>query len=293
MFDYLAEQIPYQTLIKTAHLQLDVKRLDLIHPDISGNKFFKLKENFKQARQQGLKQILTFGGAFSNHIAATAAACQQFGFKSVGIIRGEELAHQPLNTTLAQAQKAGMHLHFVSRQTYRQRHNAQYQHDVFTQFPNSYLIPEGGTNALAVLGCQDILNHDDLEQYDFIAAAVGTGGTLAGLIEKSRPHQQILGFSALKGDFLQHDIQQWTPKTNWSLTDAFCCGGYAKTTPELLAFMQQFEHQYQIPLEQVYTAKMFYGLFQLIEHAYFKPNCRILAIHSGGLQGRLALINPL
>lgn len=125
MFDYLAEQIPYQTLIKTAHLQLDVKRLDLIHPDISGNKFFKLKENFKQARQQGLKQILTFGGAFSNHIAATAAACQQFGFKSVGIIRGEELAHQPLNTTLAQAQKAGMHLHFVSRQTYRQRHNAQ------------------------------------------------------------------------------------------------------------------------------------------------------------------------
>lgn len=290
MFDHLAEKIPYQTVFKSADIQLDVKRLDLIHTEISGNKFFKLKENFKQAKQQGLQQILTFGGAYSNHIAATAAACQRFGFKSIGIIRGEELAHQPLNPTLATAQKAGMQLHFVSRDTYRQRNETEYQQNLLQQFPNSYLIPEGGTNALAVLGCQDILSDHDLEQYDVISAAVGTGGTLAGLIEKSRPQQHILGFSAVKGDFLQHDIQQWTTKKNWSLTDAFCCGGYAKSSAELLAFMQCFEKMHQIPLEHIYTAKMFYGLLQFIEQSYFKPNTRILAIHSGGLQGRLATV---
>ena len=287
MFDHLAEKIPYQTLIKTTDLHLDVKRLDLIHPSISGNKFFKLKENFKQAKRLGLTQILTFGGAYSNHIAATAAACQQVGFKSIGIIRGEELAKQALNPTLAMAQQAGMQLHFVSRHAYRQRHETHYQHDLLQQFPHSYLIPEGGTNAWAVLGCQDILTDADLEYYDVITTAVGTGGTLAGLIEKSRPHQHILGFSALKGDFLQQDIRQWTDRSNWSLTDEFCFGGYAKTSATLLAFMQQFEAQYQIPLEHIYTAKMFYGLFQLIEQAYFKPATRILALHSGGLQGRL------
>lgn len=286
MFDHLAEKISYQTLIKTTDLQLDVKRIDLIHPEISGNKFFKLKENFKQAKQQGYQQILTFGGAYSNHIAATAAACQQFGFNSIGIIRGEELAQQALNHTLATAQNAGMQLHFVSRQAYRQRHDPDYQQHLLQQFPKSYLIPEGGTNALAVLGCQDILSNADINHYDVITAAVGTGGTLAGLIEKSQTHQHILGFSALKGDFLQHDIRQWTEKTNWSITDEFCFGGYAKSSATLLAFMQHFEAQYQIPLEQIYTAKMFYGLLQLIERDYFKPATRILAIHSGGLQGR-------
>ncbi|MCU4580968.1 pyridoxal-phosphate dependent enzyme [Acinetobacter gyllenbergii] len=287
MFDHIAFPPPYQTLAFPSSVQLTIKRLDLIHPQISGNKFYKLKYNLLAAQQQGLTQVLTFGGAFSNHIAATAYAAQHFGFESIGMIRGEELATRDLNPTLQTAQDFGMQLHFVSRAEYRLRHEAEYIQQLQLQYPQAFIVPEGGSNALALQGTQEILSEDDRKNYDVICCAVGTGGTIAGLIESSSEQQQILGFSALKGDFLKQDIQQWTKKSNWSLTDAYCCGGYAKTTTELLQFMQHFEQQYAIPLEQVYTAKMMMGLFDLIQQPYFPENSRILAIHTGGLQGRL------
>ncbi|WP_445404461.1 1-aminocyclopropane-1-carboxylate deaminase/D-cysteine desulfhydrase [Acinetobacter vivianii] len=287
MFDHIAFPTLYQTLEIPAPVQLTVKRLDQIHPHISGNKFFKLKYNLLAAQQQGCSKILTFGGAFSNHIAATAYAAQRFGFQSIGIIRGEELASQALNPTLQTAHDFGMHLHFVSRAEYRLRHEASYLQQLQQQYPQAFIVPEGGTNALALQGSQEILSAHDRENYDVICCAVGTGGTIAGLIESSSDRQHVLGFSALKGDFLQQDIQQWTDKKNWSLTDAYCCGGYAKTSPALLQSMQQFEQQYAIPLEQVYTAKMMMGLFDLIQQQHFPENTRILAIHTGGLQGKL------
>ena len=224
MFDHIAFPIPYQTLALSSSVQLTIKRLDLIHPQISGNKFFKLKYNLLAAQQQGLSQVLTFGGAFSNHIAATAYAAQRFGFQSIGIIRGEELATQDLNPTLQTAQDFGMQLHFVSRAEYRLRHDVEYLQQLQQQYSQTFIIPEGGTNELALQGTQEILNEDDRKNYDVICCAVGTGGTIAGLIESSSNQQQIVGFSALKGNFLQHNIQQWTTKTNWRLTDAYCCG---------------------------------------------------------------------
>lgn len=287
MFDHIAFPIPYQTLQLPQPVQLTIKRLDLIHPQISGNKFFKLKYNLLAAQQQGFSQVLTFGGAFSNHIAATAFAAQHFGFQSIGMIRGEELASQQFNPTLQTAQDLGMQLHFLSRFEYRLRHQAEYLQQLQQQYPQAFIIPEGGSNALAIQGTQEILSPDDLENYDVICCAVGTGGTLAGIIESSSEQQHVLGFSALKGDFLKHDIQQWTDKSNWSLTDAYCCGGYAKITPKLLQFMQQFEQQHHIPLEQVYTAKMMMGLLDLIQYHHFPAHTRILAIHTGGLQGKL------
>ena len=287
MFDHIAFPIPYQTLQLPQPVQLTIKRLDLIHPQISGNKFFKLKYNLLAAQQQGFSQVLTFGGAFSNHIAATAFAAQHFGFQSIGMIRGEELASQQFNPTLQAAHDLGMQLNFVSRSEYRLRHQVEYLQQLQQQYPQAFIIPEGGSNALAIQGTQEILSPDDLENYDVICCAVGTGGTLAGIIESSSEQQHVLGFSALKGDFLKHDIQQWTDKSNWSLTDAYCCGGYAKITPKLLQFMQQFEQQHHIPLEQVYTAKMMMGLLDLIQYHHFPAHTRILAIHTGGLQGKL------
>ncbi|QWZ60321.1 pyridoxal-phosphate dependent enzyme [Acinetobacter pittii] len=284
MFDHIAQPIPYQHIELPSLVHLDIKRLDLVHPQISGNKFFKLKYNFLAAKQQNLSSILTFGGAYSNHIAATAYAAHLFGLKSIGIIRGEELADRPLNPTLAKAQSLGMHLHFVSRSEYRLRDDANYIQQLQCQFPQTYIIPEGGTNELAVQGCQEILSQSDLEQYDVICCAVGTGGTISGLIERSSADQEVLGFSALKGDFLSQEIRHWTKKQNWSLTDVYCCGGYAKTSPELLAFIENFEEQHALPLEPIYTGKMMFGLFDLIKNNYFSKGTRILAIHSGGLQ---------
>lgn len=286
MFDDIAQGITDQQIFVDAPILLTIRRLDQIHPQISGNKFFKLKYNFLAAQQQGKTTLITFGGAFSNHIAATAYAANRFGFQSIGIIRGEELATQPLNHTLAMAQKLGMQLHFVSRKDYRLKDSAAYLNALEMQYPNSYIIPEGGTNAFAIQGCTEILSADDLNTYDVICCAVGTGGTITGLIEASTAQQQILGFSALKGDFFSTDVAQMTEKRNWKILDHYCCGGYAKTTIELLQFIENFEKKYQIPLEPIYTGKMLLGIFDLISRHYFAKNSRILVIHSGGLQGR-------
>ena len=289
MFDSIAQQVIDQSL--TIHgMPLTIRRLDLVHPQISGNKFFKLKYNFLEAQRLGFNKLLTFGGAYSNHIAATAFAAQQFGFESVGIIRGEELKDKALNPTLKMAQDFGMQLHFVSREDYRQKQQPAFLTELQQQFPDHYVIPEGGTNTLAIQGCQEILKPED-EQFDLICCAVGTGGTITGLIEASQNHQQVLGFSALKGNFLNDDVSKLSSKKNWQITDDYCCGGYAKTTPELIQFIQDFEAEYKIPLEQIYTGKMLMGLTDLIVKGHFPAGSKILVIHTGGLQGRIPALN--
>lgn len=287
MFNQIAQTIPYQQ-ITVEGFEISIKRLDLVHPQISGNKFFKLKYNLLAAQQQGCKKLLTFGGAYSNHIAATAYAAQLFGFESLGIIRGEELASKPLNATLNTAQQFGMQLQFVTREAYRQKQSPAYLAQLQQHYPDYYVIPEGETNPLAIQGCTEILCDADRQNFDLICCAVGTGGTIAGLIEASHSQQHLLGFSALKGDFLSRELEQLTEKRNWQITDQYCCGGYAKTTPELLQFIRNFEQQYDIPLEQIYTGKMLLGLTDLIQQGTFPIDHRILVIHSGGLQGRLA-----
>lgn len=284
MFEEIASPILDQ-IIDFHGLKITVRRLDVIHPQISGNKFFKLKYNLVEAKQQGYQKILTFGGAFSNHIAASAYAAHYFGFDSLGIIRGEELKDRPLNHTLKTAQDLGMQLHFVSREEYRQKEHLAYLETLNARFPEHYIIPEGGTNALAIQGCREILTLKD-HHYDVICCAVGTGGTIAGLIEASQAHQHVWGFSALKGDFLTHDVAQLTQKRNWSITDAYCFGGYAKTSAELFNFIAWFERQYQIPLEHIYTAKMLFGLQDLILKQKITKQMKLLVIHSGGLQGK-------
>lgn len=291
MFETIAQNIPDQQ-ISFHDITLIIRRLDLVHPQISGNKFFKLKYNFLEAKRQGYQHILSFGGAYSNHIAATAFAAQQFGFKSVGVIRGEELADRPLNPTLATAQQFGMKLHFVSRDEYRRKQRPEYLAELARHFPEHYVIPEGGTNALAIQGCQEILKDSDA-QFDVICCAVGTGGTISGLIEASHAHQQILGFSALKGSFLKDEVAQLTKKTNWNILDDYCCGGYAKTSAALVQFIRDFEAEFSILLEQVYTAKMLMGIFDLIEKNYFPARSKLLVIHNGGLQGRNIPFNSI
>lgn len=288
MFDSIANNIPYEQL-QMHGVQLTIKRLDSVHPQISGNKFFKLKYNFAEAQQQGLTKILTFGGAYSNHIAATAFAAHKFGFESVGIIRGEELADKPLNPTLKTAQNFGMQLHFVSREAYRQKQQASYLEQLSLLYPQHYIIPEGGTNQLAIQGCKEILTASDTANFDLICTAAGTGGTIAGLIEASSAEQKILGFSALKGNFLTADVAQLTRKKNWRITDEYCFGGYAKTSAQLMQFIHDFEQKYGIPLEQIYTGKMLYGIEQMILQGQILPHQRILVIHSGGLQGKIQL----
>lgn len=272
-------------------IELHLKREDLLHPVISGNKFRKLKYNLLAAHEQGHTIILTFGGAYSNHIAAVAAAGHEYGFQTIGIIRGEELASGYTNNkTLVTAAAQGMHLHFISRSDYRQKQDIDFLEQLQQQFGSFYLIPEGGTNSQAVLGCTEILTPQDKQHFDFICCAVGTGGTIAGLIESSNPNQEVLGFPALKGDFLVSEVQQWTTKKNWKLISDYHFGGYAKVSDELLQFIAQFERQTQVSIEPIYTGKLLFGLQDLINKNYFPANSRILAIHTGGLQGKQSLM---
>lgn len=261
-----------------------IKREDLLHPDISGNKYRKLFYNLKEAQRQNHDTLLTFGGAYSNHIAAVAAAGKEAQMTTIGIIRGEELADTKKNDTLRFAESQGMQLHFVSRTAYRNKTDPDFINQLQQQFGHFYLLPEGGTNDLAVKGCEEILTAQD-QRFDYICVAVGTGGTLAGLANSATGGQQLIGFSALKGDFLNEEVKKYTSKTNWSVTDAYCFGGYAKVNKELIDFINDFKKQTAIALDPIYTGKMMYGISQYIKAGQFPKKSRILAIHTGGLQG--------
>jgi 1-aminocyclopropane-1-carboxylate deaminase len=275
-------------IFERAGIHVIVKREDLNHSFVTGNKWWKLKYNLAQAQQENHKTLLTFGGAFSNHIYATAAAAHELGFKSIGIIRGEE--NTSLGKTLMFAREKGMQLHFVSRDDYRKKAEKNFTEVLHHQFGSFYLIPEGGTNELAIKGVEEFAKNLKSEiAFDYICCACGTGGTLAGLV-KALPERKVIGFSSLKGDFLSKEMQKLIgfDYSNWNIQNTYHFGGYAKSTPELLLFIRSFEQEFGVPLEQVYTAKMFFGLFDLIQTGFFKRGSTILALHTGGLQGRLS-----
>lgn len=272
-------------ILREKEIALSIKREDLLHPHISGNKYRKLKYNLLEAKEKGHDTLLTFGGAYSNHIAAVAAAGKAYGFRTIGIIRGEELSEKIAgNPTLQFARKQGMQFSFISRQDFRQKSAPEFLARLQRAFGTYYLIPEGGTNTLAVKGCEEILTPDDTT-FDYICCPVGTGGTIAGLINSAKDCQQILGFPALKGDFLTDDIRKFAKKDNWTLQNGFHFGGYAKINEELIGFINDFKQNTGIPLDPVYTGKMLYGILKLAKDGYFKSGTKILAIHTGGLQG--------
>lgn len=279
-------------------IRLFVLRTDLNHPYISGNKLFKLKYNLLEARNKGYTTLLSFGGAFSNHIAALAAAGKEYGFATTGIIRGEE--HQELNPTLQLAQLQGMRLHYVSRTLYRDKEalynyvNATFGED------NFYLIPEGGSNELGVLGCREILSYVN-EHFDCVCCACGTGATFAGIVQALEEKQRAIGFLVLKSSdsstslttgfgvrSSESVVLDWSggyETSQWNINKDYHFGGYAKITDELKNFIKEFEAQHSIPLDYVYTGKMMYGIYDLMKKGYFERGATIVAVHTGGLQG--------
>ncbi|QMU31672.1 1-aminocyclopropane-1-carboxylate deaminase/D-cysteine desulfhydrase [Adhaeribacter radiodurans] len=282
-------QLISETLLQEKQITLYLKREDLLHSAISGNKWRKLKYNLIEAKKQQKNTLLTFGGAYSNHIAAVAAAGQEYNFKTIGFIRGEP--HEPLNPTLQLAQNCGMQLHYLDRTTYRQKQDPAFQENLEIQYPDAYFLPEGGTNLLAVKGCTEVIADIPI-QFNYICCAAGTGGTLAGIIASLNGHAQVLGFPALKGgEFLTNDVAAFIKQYNgqeyhnWQLQTNYHFGGYAKVKPGLIAFMQAFKATHHISLEPVYTGKMLYGIYDLIQQDFFKPGSTIVAIHTGGLQG--------
>lgn len=262
-----------------------LKKIFENHFVISGNKLYKLSYNLKKARFLGKNTLLSFGGAFSNHLDALSAAGDTYGFETIGIIRGEELIDKiGENPTLNRAQKRGMHLEFVSREEYKKRDDETYVEELKSKFGDFYLIPEGGTNELAVKGCEEMLAAAD-EDYDLICCPVGTGGSIAGIINASRPQQRVLGFSALKGDFLKDNISKFAKKDNWELITDYTFGGYAKINCELISFINDFKKKYDIPLDPIYTGKVMYGIMDMMEKGEIDGDTKVLAIHTGGLQG--------
>jgi 1-aminocyclopropane-1-carboxylate deaminase len=274
-------------------ITLHIKREDLIHPFISGNKFRKLKYNLLQAKAEKKSKLLTFGGAFSNHIAAVAYAGKENNLETIGIIRGEELESKiSENPTLTFAQNCGMKFEFVSREDYKTKATNTFIEDLKGRYGDFYLVPEGGTNSYAVKGCEEILTDED---YDFthICCAIGTGGTISGLINSAKAHQKIIGFPALKGDFLSDDIRKFATNSNWEVQLDYHFGGYAKINEELIRFINDFYKQTNIPLDPIYTGKMMFGILDLINKGYFPKGAKIIAIHTGGLQGIEGMNNNL
>ena len=266
-------------------ISLYIKREDLIHPFVSGNKFRKLKYNLLEAKTQNKDTLLTFGGAFSNHIAAVAYAGKDKGFKTIGIIRGDELRDKiSENPTLQFAENCGMQFEFVSREEYRLKGENHFLEKLKMKFGDFYLIPEGGTNELAIKGCEEILTENDAD-FDFICCAVGTSGTISGIINSVLDHQKVLGFPSLKGDFLKDEIRNFVENQNWELITGYHFGGYGKVSEELIAFINQFYAETKIPLDPIYTGKMVFGVIDLISENYFPANSKILLIHTGGIQG--------
>lgn len=275
---------------KNSHLY--ILREDLIHPEISGNKWRKLKYNIQEAKRLNQSTLLTVGGAYSNHIAATAAAGRESRLKTIGIIRGEEIL--PLNPTLELASKNGMTFKYISREEYRKKNDSEFLQSLKDEFGDFYLVPEGGSNALAVKGCTEILKKINVD-YDVVCVACGTGGTIAGII--SSTNKKVIGFPALKNaSFLKEDIQKLlanysnhfnvkVENNNWDLNLNYHFGGYAKIDNDLIDFVRQFKATHDVPLDLIYIGKMLYGIFDLLKNTNELDNQTIMAIHTGGLQG--------
>lgn len=282
-------QLIQDELLNEKGITLYLKRDDLIHEYIGGNKWRKLKYNLMEARLNKQNTLLTFGGPYSNHIYATAAAAKLFHFRSIGIIRGEEPVVK--SETLKFAASQGMELYYMDREMYRQKDEPENIESLKVQIGDFYYVPEGGTNLLALEGVSEIIEELDID-YDVICAPCGTGGTLAGLVAGLQRKKQVLGFSALKGDdTLTSTVNNLLadycnePPSNFTINFSYHFGGYAKVKPELIAFIKDFKKRFNIQLEPVYNGKMLYGLFDLIKQGHFKPGTTIVALHTGGLQG--------
>lgn len=290
-------QVLSEESLEAQNISVHVKRLDLIHPQVNGNKWFKLKYNLEKASTSEHKTLLTFGGAFSNHIFSTASAGKIFGLKTIGIIRGEKPANW--SPTLLHAKKCGMQLEFITRLTYAEKETEDFNGWLHEEYGSFHLVPEGGSNYLGVNGCMEILTEADKKNYDIICCACGTGATLAGLLLSASPKQKIIGFPVFKnGEFLKQEVIKHLKyflmneeianefQSQFSLITDYHFGGYAKWNDELLQFIRDFENQHKIPLDQVYTGKMMFGVLDLARKKHFAPETRILIIHTGGLQGR-------
>lgn len=276
-------------LFKEKKVSVYLKRDDLIHPQISGNKWRKLKYNIRKA---GSKELLTFGGAFSNHIAATAAACNYYGSKSIGIIRGDMIT--PLNNTLALAEENGMELKFISRASYKLKSSQKFLKEIKDEFNDPFIVPEGGANYLGLMGCREVIREIDID-FDYIISAIGTGATIAGLAQGLKKHQKAIGISVLKGAYsLSDEIKELLDKENEDSLNVmnkievnhdYHFGGYAKIKDELIAFMREFYQEFKIKTDPVYSGKSLYALFDMLKKDRFKQGSRIVYYHCGGLQG--------
>lgn len=281
----------HDPVLLAAGVRVLVKRDDLIHPLITGNKWRKLRLNLAAAKQTGHRALLTFGGAFSNHIHALACAGQLFGFDTVGIIRGEPCT--PLNPILAHAVASGMRLHYMDRQTYRRKSEPDIVARLQSEFGDFYLIPEGGSNTAGVAGCHNIVTELDAQlhgHYDAVVCACGTGATLAGIAAALGPGKKAIGISVLRGHTgLDADIAGWIKERRPSFSNVWCVhqdyhhGGYAKHTPQLRDFVRTFHERHGIPIEPVYTGKMFFALYELIKAGTFARGSTIVAVHTGGV----------
>ncbi len=278
------QKVPIQEIPVNKKLRLFIKREDLIHPQISGNKYWKLFFNINTylAGNHVKPYIITFGGAFSNHIAAVSEVGSLAGIPTLGIIRGEELKGKwRENPTLVFARKNGMNLQFVSREEYR--HKEKLTEFLKAEFPNALIVPEGGTNKEAVEGVKMMLN-EDTKDFDYLCTAVGTGGTISGISKFCEENQRVIGCKAVMDDSLEDTISKLTPRRNFHLIDS-SFGGYGKIKDENIRFINDFKLNYGIPLEPIYTGKMMQMIFEMIEGGYFPENSKILCFHTGGLQG--------
>lgn len=268
----------------------DVLRLDLVHPVISGNKWFKLKEYIAEAKDNNKKTLLTFGGAYSNHIVATAAAANLNGFKSIGIIRGE--GYSPLSLTLQNARQYGMEFFFSTREDYKHKKIPGVVSEKYSE-DGIYIIPEGGYGLQGASGASAILLRNETEAYTHVLSAVGTGTTLAGIITATNPEQNVIGVSVLKNAYsLQQEIKNLLPgdkQKAFTLLHDYHFGGYAKYTQHLIEFINDLYSKTAIVTDFVYTAKAFYAAFDLLNNNYFAATDRLLIVHTGGLQGNRSL----
>lgn len=269
-------------------IRLFVKRDDLIHSEIMGNKWRKLKYNLLEAERLEKDSIITMGGAFSNHIYATAAAGKEFGFKTIGVIRGDEL-NENSNVTLRFAAKKGMELHFVDRNKYSELRGNQ---ELLNEFsPDSYILSEGGTNSLAIRGCHELVAEIPMN-FDLIALPIGTGGTFSGVLSGVNESQTVLGVSSLKGDFIIDEIDKLLSvngvnRKNYTINIDYHFGGYAKISNELVDFINWFKEEFSISLDPIYTGKCFFAVWDMINNDKFEKNLKIVLLHTGGLQGIL------
>ncbi|KUJ50972.1 1-aminocyclopropane-1-carboxylate deaminase/D-cysteine desulfhydrase [Chryseobacterium sp. JAH] len=276
--------IPIVEIPIEKNVKLFIKREDLIHPQISGNKYWKIFYNLNYYLESSPEKpiIITFGGAYSNHISAVSAVGNIFSIQTLGIIRGEELEKKWIdNPTLVTAKRNGMNFRFVTRDDYR---NKQKMTELLQiEFPDALIIPEGGTNAKAVEGVKMMLNNDT-KDFDYLCTAVGTGGTIAGISHFCEGNQKVIGFKVVEDTSLENRISELTSKRNYHLTDA-ALGGYGKINDDNVRFINDFKMKYDVPLEPVYTGKMMQKVFEMIDDNYFPAESKILCFHTGGLQG--------